>query len=99
MSLQKKRLIKHLIPALLILKAKPQMAPPMVDLPRSRASKGRRHGLRWRIGLKTANKKMDGEGQKEGERPNNSKNKFITKINIISLFYISKISAYIFISL
>lgn len=44
LGVKQKRLIQHLVPSLLVLKAKPQLTPPVVELAGSRSGQRRRHG-------------------------------------------------------
>lgn len=44
LGVKQKGLIQHLVPSFLVLKAKPQLTPPVVELAGSRPGQGRRHG-------------------------------------------------------
>lgn len=44
LGIKQKRLIQHLVPFFLVLKAKPQLTPPVVELTGSRSGQRRRHG-------------------------------------------------------
>lgn len=44
LGIKQERLIQHLVPSFLVLKAKPQLAPPVVELTGSRSGQRRRHG-------------------------------------------------------
>lgn len=44
LGIMQKSLIQHLVPSFLVLKAKPQLSPPVVELTGSRPGQRRRHG-------------------------------------------------------
>lgn len=44
LGIKQKSLIQHLVPSFLVLKAKPQLGPPVVELTGSRPGQRRRHG-------------------------------------------------------
>lgn len=44
LGIKQKGLIQHLVPSFLVLKAKPQLTPPVVELAGSRSGQRRRHG-------------------------------------------------------
>lgn len=76
-GVEQKRLIQHLVPSFLVLKAKPQLAPPMVELARSRSGQRRRH---WHLTFDWK-KQTKGEGHVEKQSVKKHKNEIKGRVN------------------